>query len=150
MNFWRGISTVMIWIVVGTAVTLSIVNGTYTGGWAAVAIAGLSLIVGLIATIGIWVLPALIESQRPAPLTQAHETPGKAKRGGGNPGMTETLHALMSVMDDEERAEFKEKLVRVVLDQAAISTDGELGGRMSLADLLGEEEENLSGKRLRR
>ena len=77
------------------------------------------LIIAFLGTLAIWVIPEYLAS-RSAP-ESTHADSSKTKRQG-----VDKLSLLLELMDDEERAAFKKRLERQVLEEANVGEDGEL------------------------
>lgn len=121
-EFWRMVSTATMWMVLGIISVMAVIFSVNLGDNAAVAIV-LPLVMGVIGTAFIYGLPEAIDLVRGRQDGQhrAEQQPGKGKRGE-----SDKLMLLMQLMDDDERAAFKETLRRSVLRDARLSDDGEL------------------------
>ncbi len=126
VGLWFAMSLVAIAAVIGSAIAGE------AGGLFAWALA-LPLVIALLATIAILYGERLLG---PAASREKAETSEKAKRQGAD-----KLALLMDLLDEDERAAFKARLMDEVLAEAGSGSDGELPyDADSLEALLGDQE----------
>lgn len=94
--------------------------------------------IAFVMTFVLWVLADVItQPQGQTPQSRQVETAEKAKRGDSDA----RLALLLDMMDADERDAFKEQLKAEILQDMRGGNDGELNSRLSLSDLLDEEEQ---------
>ena len=122
---------VAMWIAVAIidfGVALSTIENNSPLGWPFV----LPILVAFLGTMIIWTTQLPRERYR----RQSTEDQGKAKRGTGD-----MMALLMELMDEDERAAFKQKLQARVLRDAGYGEDGEIPDeRVSLETLMHDED----------
>lgn len=136
-NFWRFVLTITIWVLsAGIAITALIVSENSNTDPSDIAI--LSIIGALVATFIIWGIPALA-GESSTQSTSIKETIGKAKRGDSS---DDRMSMLLQLMTPDERETFKQSLQQQILQDARLSSDGEIiTENTSLDSLLYEENE---------
>lgn len=137
-DFWKAVATMTLWITCGLIAVMTVIfsNGSYS--WEMV---GIPLIAAILATFFMWVAPIL--SQQDAEKARYEAEAAMYKQGGKQkrinaPSGDSRLSLLLELMDDDERAAFKETLKRRVLAEQRLTDDGEFYGDASLGDLLDE------------
>lgn len=122
---WKMVATLGAWVVLGIISTVAIVNAEALGEDASV-IAGVPLAIGVMITGIIWMGEAAIEAsmerRRMEHGQPSQETVEKSKREAG----MSKMELLLEMMDDDERAAFKETLKQQMLGEKRLNSDGEL------------------------
>ena len=129
----KTIVTVSIWIAVGLidfGVALSNIEQGNALGWPFM----LPLVIALISTLFIWTVPTILEGR----VNTAARSDQKPKRSSGD-----MMALLMELMDEDERAAFKQKLQQRLLRDVGYIDDGEIPDEhISLESLMQDEEED--------
>ncbi len=137
-DFWKAVATITIWVISGLVALSTVMFSSGSYSWEMV---GIPLIVALLATFFMWVAPILSQQDAEKARYEAeaamYKQVGKQKRTNAPVGDSR-LSLLLELMDDDERAAFKETLKRRVLAEQRLSDDGEFYGDTSLGDLLDE------------
>lgn len=133
------LSTGFIWILcAGIAITALITNqyNYNDSGFLTIMYTAVPMLSALAATFMIWVAPELARrGGRDAGRREVEDTSYKSKRNTTT-DVSARLAALMDMMDDDERAAFKESLKRRVLAEQRLYDDGEFYGDPATLDSL--------------
>ncbi|MEQ8675140.1 MAG: hypothetical protein RLP44_20550 [Aggregatilineales bacterium] len=146
----RVISTGFIWaLCAGITITALIVGGeNNTDGFQTIMFTAVPMISALMATFMIWVAPELARNgRRDSSRRDAIDTATKNKRTATD-SESARLATLMELMDEDERAVFKESLKRRVMNEQRLNDDGEFYSESTTLDSLLHDEYD-DNKRLR-
>ena len=146
----RLLSTGFIWaLCAGITITALIVGGEYnTDGFQTIMVTVVPMISALLATFMIWVAPEL--ARRGQSDSRRRDAPGTSSKNKRTATDSESarLATLMELMDEDERAAFKESLKRRVMNEQRLNDDGEFYGESTTLDSLLHDEYD-DNKRLR-
>lgn len=142
-NFWRAVTTAFIWLM-ACGFGIAAVNATNSDSWIVVPV----LLATLLATAVIWISEALGASAK-ARVETRHLT-GRSDRSAAGKSKREESDKyalLLELMDEDERAEFKEMLKRRALQDMRLSDDGEFFAPTTLKSLMQDDEDDRHNRR---
>jgi hypothetical protein len=140
--------TVIMWLALVIFMSMVVDNvAAFPEAWTVLPLTLVPLVFGFFVTLALWspVIFPWIDAERLRTLRDDRDIPAqstKRKRDQQHqqPG-GQQLDALLSLMSDSEREEFKRALKRRVLENASVGQDGEIEyGGLSLSRLLDEDD----------
>jgi len=137
--------TVIMWLALVIFMSIVVDNvAAFPEAWTVLPLTLVPLVFGFFVTLALWspVVFPWIDAERLRTLREDQEVPAQTvkRKRGENSGSDQQLNALLGLMSEAERDDFKRELKRRVLENASVGEDGEIEYRgLSLSRLVDDD-----------